>query len=428
MEIIINHKKYSTEGDYNMSLNIYKIIFTINLLIFFSFNSPISAQWIKAENSINSGIATLWNNGTILFAGTSTGVYISSNGGVNWKQSNSGLLDGVSVYCYEQKGINIFAGTSDGLFRSSDEGNSWKDVSGTISIRLIQAFLVNGQQIYAGTRDGGLWLSTDEGSNWKEYDYGLNNPAIESLCKIGTILIAGTEWSGAFISRDNGSSWDNSSLGMPPKSVVHSLFVYGSTVFAGILNRGIYRSKDNGSTWSLLTNGLPMSVHASSFLSSGNYLFAATPAGVFVSADNGDNWKNANIGIPPNTGVSSLAIVSNNMFAAVDIGAVYKRPLSELLTDVKNDVTVLKEFLLKQNYPNPFNPSTKINFELPKSTFVLLRVFDLLGREIATLMNKEFSAGHHEVSFDGSNLPSGIYVYRIQAGEYTSVKKMILMK
>ena len=411
-----------------MTLKIKRKMITMNLFILFSINTSLNAQWTQAENTINSGIATLWNNGTNQFAGTSTGVYISSNGRINWKQSNNGLLDGVSVYCYDQKGIYIFAGTSDGLFRSSDGGNSWIDVSGAITIRLIQAFLVNGQQIFAGTRDGGLWLSTDDGANWKEYDYGLNNSAIESLCKIGEIMIAGTEWSGAFTSRDNGATWDNSSSGMPSKSVVHSLFVYGSSVFAGILNKGTYRSKDNGSSWSLLSNGLPANVHASNFISSGNYLFTATPSRVFVSADNGESWRSTNAGLPPNTGVSSLCISGNYMYAAVEIGSIFKRPLSELLTNIKSDIIVPNEYSLGQNYPNPFNPSTTIEYSIPKSELVTIKIYDLLGKEITTLTNEEKSGGFYSIKFDGKYLPSGIYYYQIKAGYFTETKKLILLK
>ncbi|MFA7287511.1 MAG: GLUG motif-containing protein [Melioribacteraceae bacterium] len=86
------------------------------------------------------------------------------------------------------------------------------------------------------------------------------------------------------------------------------------------------------------------------------------------------------------------------------------------------------EFALMQNYPNPFNPSTTIKYELPTNSLVTIKVYDIIGKEIATLINANKTAGAHEVKFDGSSLSSGIYIYKIQAGNYLQTKKMILMK
>ena len=86
------------------------------------------------------------------------------------------------------------------------------------------------------------------------------------------------------------------------------------------------------------------------------------------------------------------------------------------------------EYLLSQNYPNPFNPTTKISYAIPQNAFVELKVFNLLGQEIATLVNQEKYAGVYEVNYDASNLPSGIYFYRMKAGEYVQTRKMILLK
>jgi len=88
------------------------------------------------------------------------------------------------------------------------------------------------------------------------------------------------------------------------------------------------------------------------------------------------------------------------------------------------------EYLLYQNYPNPFNPSTKIKFSIPKNTsgITSLKLFDILGREVSTLINESLQAGTYEVLFDGSNLSSGIYFYKITSGDYAASRKMILLK
>jgi carboxyl-terminal processing protease len=97
-------------------------------------------------------------------------------------------------------------------------------------------------------------------------------------------------------------------------------------------------------------------------------------------------------------------------------------------TDVARDGTSPAKFSLSQNYPNPFNPSTVISYQLPVYSHVTLKVFDLLGREVATLVNEEKRAGSYEVTFNGKNLSSGVYFYRLQAGEFVQTKKLILQK
>jgi hypothetical protein len=86
------------------------------------------------------------------------------------------------------------------------------------------------------------------------------------------------------------------------------------------------------------------------------------------------------------------------------------------------------EFALAQNYPNPFNPSTTINYELPASNFVTLKIYDLTGKEVMTLVNENQNAGRYTAIFNGSNLASGMYFYKITAGEFTFVRKMVLIK
>lgn len=98
------------------------------------------------------------------------------------------------------------------------------------------------------------------------------------------------------------------------------------------------------------------------------------------------------------------------------------------VTDVENENSQKLEFALQQNFPNPFNPETKIIYQLSENSKVSLKIYDILGNEIVELVNKENEAGRHEVIFDASKLPSGIYIYRINAGKFYSTKKMILVK
>jgi len=97
-------------------------------------------------------------------------------------------------------------------------------------------------------------------------------------------------------------------------------------------------------------------------------------------------------------------------------------------TGVEQNSEIPKKFNLDQNYPNPFNPSTKIKYSVPKSSSVTLKVFDILGNEIETLVNEEKPIGTYEITWYAVNLPSGIYFYKLQAGNFIETKKMILMK
>ncbi|HEX2869010.1 MAG TPA: T9SS type A sorting domain-containing protein [Ignavibacteriales bacterium] len=126
----------------------------------------------------------------------------------------------------------------------------------------------------------------------------------------------------------------------------------------------------------------------------------------------------------PKTQIYSLASNDRYLFAGGTINGIWRRQLSEMI-DVKE---LPDNFLLYQNYPNPFNPGTTITYSLPKQAFVELKIYDLLGREVTTLVNQEQKADEYKVQFDGSNLPSGMYIYSIQAGEFRASKKLLLIK
>jgi len=108
---------------------------------------------------------------------------------------------------------------------------------------------------------------------------------------------------------------------------------------------------------------------------------------------------------------------------------VWRRPLSELITSIKQTSSDLPDnSTLHQNYPNPFNPSTTIRFVVNEKGFTSLKVYDILGREIATLVEQQLSAGTYEVTFNASSLSSGVYIYRLQSGQKSMGKRMVITK
>jgi len=99
------------------------------------------------------------------------------------------------------------------------------------------------------------------------------------------------------------------------------------------------------------------------------------------------------------------------------------------LTDVGDEkLPIVSEFRLEQNYPNPFNPSTTIDFSIPQQGMVTLKVFDVLGNEVQTLLNEEMEAGYHHVDFNAEKMSTGVYIYKLTSGNYTQTKKMVLLK
>jgi hypothetical protein len=118
---------------------------------------------------------------------------------------------------------------------------------------------------------------------------------------------------------------------------------------------------------------------------------------------------------------------SDGFYATVpgDTSYVY----TSTLTAVKeNGNNIPSDYALYQNYPEPFNPTTIIEYDIPKPSYVTLTVYDILGRKVETLVSAEKSPGHYETSFDGAGLPSGVYFYRLQAGSFTEAKKLVLLK
>ncbi len=103
-------------------------------------------------------------------------------------------------------------------------------------------------------------------------------------------------------------------------------------------------------------------------------------------------------------------------------------PSNSIVTDVSRPPGLPGEFQLFQNYPNPFNPSTTIAYELPKASIVQLTVYDILGRELKTLVNELKQAGRYEATFNASHLASGVYMYRLKAGSFVETKKLLLVR
>jgi hypothetical protein len=248
-----------------------------------------------------------------------------------------------------------------------------------------------------------------------------------SLAVIGSNLFVGTD-TGVYSTTNNGASFSLSGLA---GLYVTNLKTNGNIIFAGTTGSGVYVSTNAGNTWSqtALNN---VSIRA--FALSGNTLFAGTDsAGIFMTTNNGTTWIQKNQGLG-NTYISSLLVSNGYLYAGTNGSSLWKRLLSEIISVNNLSTEVPSAFSLSQNYPNPFNPTTNIKFSILSSPHALdgnlvqLKVYDVMGREVQTLVNEKLNPGTYEASFDGSTLNSGVYFYKLSVGDYTETKRLTLLK
>lgn len=158
-------------------------------------------------------------------------------------------------------------------------------------------------------------------------------------------------------------------------------------------------------------------------------------AGVLAINTPADNYTPVTIPVTyineeiPDLGVILIQVTDQNLSPAASGSYAEIDDLSfSILTDVNDESAGVNDFSLEQNFPNPFNPSTRINYQIAKDNFVTLKVYDIIGNEIAVLVDKLHNAGSYSVEFNGNNFSSGIYFYRIQYGNISDTKKMMLIK
>ena len=384
-----------------------------------------NAQWTQANGPYSGGKTGCFAvSGTNLFAGTDGGgVFLSTNNGTSWSPMNTGLTQ-LFVWALAFSGTNLFAGTSGGVFLSTNNGTSWSSSPGAGSLG-VSAFAVSGTNLFAGT-NGGPYLSTDNGTTWKSIKTGMTSTQVRALAISGTYLFAGTFGGGVFVSTNNGTSWS-----LSPGSgstTAYALAFSGTNLFAGT-DGGVFLSTNSGTSWIPASTGLGNNGSVYALALSGTNLFAGTWGdSVFVSTNNGTSWRSVNTGLGSTGSVHALAVSGAYLLAGTDIG-VWRRPLSDMISTSVNTLRadIPSAFALEQNYPNPFNPSTTIRYELPKSGSVSLRIFNTLGQVVASLVAGKMEAGYHQATWN-ANVPSGIYFYRLQAGDFVQTKKMILLR
>jgi len=408
----------------------------------------VSTQFYNGftNSSYDSTIALggLQDNSTVRYSGTDT-----------WYRTSGG--DGVMT-AINPTNHNIMFCCSQYLtvYRSTNQGatGSWTTVLSGGSANFVAPLLMcpsNPNVLYAGRNQ--VMKSTNGGlsGSWVATSSPLDGNSILSLAVSYTstdTVYAATVPStsipmGFFRSINGGTNWTNISSGLPnryPTDIAvnpqNSSDIYA--VFSGFNTPHVFRSMNSGSSWININGNLPdvpfqAIVVDPQFTSN---VYAGNDFGVYVSTNSGTNWNSFTDGISPAAMIFDLSISkSNRKIRAVTHGnGVFERSLLEGIVGIGNNTSTIPEsFRLYQNYPNPFNPVTKILFDIPsdvkrQTSNVKLIVYDIMGKEISTLVNQQLNEGSYNVDFNGANYPSGNYFYKLEAGDFSEVKKMILLK
>ena len=163
------------------------------------------------------------------------------------------------------------------------------------------------------------------------------------------------------------------------------------------------------------------------FINSIDTIFVAGANGVFRSTNNGEDWTLFNSGLAEFNGTNVFIIDNDGKLIAgtEDRGVCWT---ADPTTSVENVNNLSNSYSLFQNYPNPFNPFTTISYTVKELSLVQIKVYDVLGNEIISLVNNDKQKGNYSIKFDGSDLPSGVYLYSLRVNDFLDCKKMILLK
>ncbi len=420
-----------------------KIIIHFCLLTFLFHQTSLGQTWERL-NEPPSGCdkVEILNNDIIAISHT-TGVSISLDKTKTWSHT----LNTYNILNFLKFDNSLFAlGGADGpfIYVSDSIGTNWNNIVNSIIVEpyVTKIAIRDSNHIYAlATEFGGenahIYKTTDGGTNW----------VLQSIeAKDFRIFLAGEENilyglnynTGFYISFDEGITWENKINGIT-SDVFYSLAqTENGDLLISTSGGKIYYSSNNGDMWFSRTeyfadNCSLMDIEISS---NGNvYVVAEDSASISVhkSTDQGITWTQVGsdlalqIGYPHGIYFGDMAISHDEKIILIVDGRLYSKD-SVYTTSIEKERSINDSYYLSQNYPNPFNPSTTISYSLPHNGSVQLKVYDILGREVVTLVNKEQTRGNYKVEFNANNMPSGIYFYRLRSSDFVDTKKMLLLR
>lgn len=392
------------------------------------------------------------DNNVAWVAGTGGVVLRTTNGGTNWTSVGGGAIGTAAIYAIEALDANTaFVTTTPAatnIYRTTNGGGTWTQVY-TLAGGFINGIIMVNPAVgfAAGDPVGGKWVilaTTDGGATWARMPTEPNQVGTEAGWNNAFVISGNSAWFGTNSSKvyrttDTGVTWSSAAT---PSVNSYGLHMNNTTSGALVGSTGATNYTTNGGTsW---VAGAAAGTGQGSGVSgvSGSEFWATVGTSVYYSTSGGASWSNAaKNGYPGATSLWALDMttVGANVYgwAAGATGTIvrYRR----IATGVEGTPEAVPEvYALDQNFPNPFNPSTTIRFSLPEQATVSLKIYNLLGQEIATLADGDMNAAFHNVVWNGRNssgaqVASGMYFYRLEAtgvsGEkFNSLKKLVFLK
>lgn len=394
----------------------YKYILFLTAAILLNINI-MQAQWQYSGGNNNPNTLIKYNGK--LFAGGVDGIYMLEDTSAAW--IHCGYMRWVSTMCTIDSFIFVGTFQHENLFpyiyRSVD-GTNWSiPYFHYMGVRCMAA---SDSTLYAAMTEGmGIYRSTDEGVSWYKCPDTITNRQSSSLLVLGEKVYAGTT-TGVIVSSDNGINWDTAGLSAQQ---VYSLASDGKDLLAGT-NKGLFKFT---SSWKDLSSNYSgqtfLTVYAYNKVLYAGAMDSVYPYyNVIYSMNNGTNWIEINEGLG-NVYPYQFIDYGNYLFITTTIG-VYRYTLINDVQDEEKSIA----YSLAQNFPNPFNPITTINYSIAKEGNVKLSIYNVIGSKVATIVDEYKPAGSYSVQFNGVNLASGIYLYRLESGDFNEARKLILLK
>ncbi len=406
--------------------------FLLSILFVLSIASPLQSQWIKTNVDKNT-VHYLSATNSAVFAAVSftagstieTGVLVSTDGvafnATSWYTSYCPPLASIGNATFASE-CNNDTKHRPGI--TTNNGEYWSFAGDGFNGASVLKFKVAGNYLFAITTDGKFYRTNDNGANWQEITNLPKAPGYVAASE--TSVFVYVENSGLYRSLDYGDSW---TLVYQPTNKSKAIFVLENKVY--FLNDGLAVSTDNGDTWNIVNDTVK---GIRSMISTDGNLFAATEQnGVIRSANGGKSWTQIY-----DSGMNwcwDLAVFNSNLYVCGDAFGIVRRPLSEIVTAVDTTTTSVEksnskinDFELSQNYPNPFNPSTTIEYKVKKSGLVTVKIYNVLGVTVATLVNEKKSAGTYSVSWQPTNIASGVYFCRLETESFSISRKLVYAK
>lgn len=352
---------------------------------------------------------------------------LSKDAGSSWEKKEIPIELGYGIWNLKisENVIYIIVDQSR-LYKSFNFGESWSQIFvnyGAVK-RALDVFDKNTLVVQSYPN---LCTSFDGGMTWVKTPFGLNFWLNESfmistheIVATGGFYSSGTTKGFLFKTSDNGFDWRIEDL---PQEAKQIKMITHNKGFA-LAGSALYATDDAGDSW---VATMSANVSAFSFQDSLNGLLHFEQT--FMETKNGgSSWHKLNMDYPFEY-VSRLDVTDKGNYLAVSGGnLLFNSSANSMSIQPPANKLLEKQCVLFQNSPNPFNPSTVIRYEISAAGFVTLKIYDILGREVSTLINEELQAGSYKVDFNASAFSSGVYLYRLSAGDYSVVKKMVILK